>query len=179
MPMLDQQSDVARQFALGDPEAFETLFRQYQSEVYRWTVRIVHDPAAAEDLTIETFWRLYRAHARFDPERSFGAWARRIATNAALDHLKTRRREAAFPAEYPSAASPDPGVQHELQQRIRKAFQQLPAKLQVTATLALVEELPYKEISDALGISVGAVKLRVFRALRQLRRTLKHLGVEP
>ena len=73
MPVLEEQSGVARKFAQGDLGAFETLFRQYQSEVYRWTVRIVRDPAAAEDLTIETFWRIYRAHARFDPERGFGA----------------------------------------------------------------------------------------------------------
>ncbi|HXZ33404.1 MAG TPA: sigma-70 family RNA polymerase sigma factor [Terriglobales bacterium] len=179
MPVLEGQSDVARQFALGDLEAFETLFRQYQSEVYRWTVRIVRDPGAAEDLTIETFWRIYRAHARFDPGRSFGAWARRIATNAALDYLKTRRVEVELPADFPATASPDPQIRRELQEQIRAAFHKLPAKLQITATLALVEELPYKEISDALGISVGAVKLRVFRALRQLRKNLKHLGVEP
>jgi RNA polymerase sigma factor (sigma-70 family) len=179
MPVLEEQSDIARQFALGDLGAFETLFRKYQSEVNRWTVRIVRDPAAAEDLTIETFWRIYRAHARFDPERSFGAWARRIATNAALDYLKGRRQEIGFPADFPSAASPDPGVQHEVQHQIRQAFQRLPAKLQLTATLALIEELPYKDISDALGISVGAVKLRVFRALRQLRKNLKRMGVQP
>lgn len=179
MPVLEQQSDLLRQFALGDLSAFETLFRQYQSEVYRWTVRIVRDPAAAEDLTIETFWRIYKARARFDPERSFGAWARRIATNAALDHLRTLRPEVAFAEDSPAPASPDPGIRRHVRDRTQQAFRQLPAKLQVAATLALIEEQPYQEISEALGISVGAVKLRVFRALRQLRKNLKHLGVEP
>ena len=93
MPVLEQPSDVLRQFCHGDLEAFETLFRLHQSEVYGWIVRIVRDRAAAEDLTIETFWRIHRAHARFDPGRSFGAWARRIATNAALDYLKSARSE--------------------------------------------------------------------------------------
>jgi len=55
----------------------------------------------------------------------------------------------------------------------------LPAKLRIAATLALIEEEPYQEIADALGISVGAVKLRVFRAARLLRKQLKQLGVEP
>lgn len=68
-------------FTRGDIQAFEALFREYQGEVYGWIIRIVHDSGAAEDLTIETFWRIYRARARFDPCRSFGAWARRIATN--------------------------------------------------------------------------------------------------
>jgi RNA polymerase sigma-70 factor (ECF subfamily) len=93
MPVLVPPSDLLRQFRHGDLDAFETLFRQHQTEVYSWIARIVRDPATAEDLTIETFWRIYRAHARFDAVRSFGAWARRIATNAALDHLKTERQQ--------------------------------------------------------------------------------------
>src|SRR6266851_9285919 len=73
MPVLEQPTDVLRQFSHGDLDAFEALFRRHQSEVYGWIVRIVRDPAAAEDLTVETFWRIYRARARFDPTRSFGA----------------------------------------------------------------------------------------------------------
>jgi RNA polymerase sigma-70 factor (ECF subfamily) len=108
MPVLEQSSDVLRQFSHGDPDAFEALFRLHQSEVYGWIVRIVRDPAAAEDLTIETFWRIHRAHARFDPAHGFGAWARRIATNAALDYLKTARRETDLPDDLVSPALPDP-----------------------------------------------------------------------
>lgn len=80
-------------FTQGDIQAFEALFREYQGEVYGWIIRIVHDSGAAEDLTIETFWRIYRARARFDPYRSFGAWARRIGTNLAMEHLSRRRLE--------------------------------------------------------------------------------------
>jgi RNA polymerase sigma factor (sigma-70 family) len=91
MELLEQAPPLLEQFATGDLNAFESLFRQHQAEVYSWIMRIVRDPAAAEDLTIETFWRIYRAHARFEPDRSFGAWARRIATNVAIDFLKTTR----------------------------------------------------------------------------------------
>jgi RNA polymerase sigma-70 factor, ECF subfamily len=179
MPVLEQQSDLLQQFALGDLNAFETLFRQHQAEVYRWTVRIVRDPAAAQDLTIETFWRIYRAHARFDPKRSFGAWVRRVATNAALDHLKTVRPEVALVQDLPAGNAIDPAVRRDIRDRTQQAFRRLPAKLQVVARLALIEEQPYKEIAEALGISVGAVKLRVFRATRQLWKNLQQLGVEP
>ena len=55
MALLEQSSDVLQQFCQGDLAAFETLFRSHQAEVYRWIVRIVRDPAAAEDLTVETF----------------------------------------------------------------------------------------------------------------------------
>ena len=171
--------ELLKRFAAGDLEAFETLFRQFQGEVYGWILRIVRDPAAAEDLTVETFWRIYRARARFDPAGNFGAWARRIATNMALDHLKTARREVPLPEHLSQGAQPDPAVRRETRERIACAFRQLPAKLQVVATLALIEEEPYEQIAEALGISVGAVKLRVFRAVRRLREKLKRLGVEP
>jgi len=186
MPVLEQPTDVLERFATGDSGAFEELFRQFQGEVYGWIVRMVRDPAAAEDLTIETFWRVHRAHARFDPQRSFGAWARRIATNVALDHLKSaqaKREQAVSPEEglvenAPAAAAPDPDVQRELRARTQKAFQQLPARLRIVATLALIEERPQAEIAEALNISTGAVKSRMFRAVRLLRRKLKDLGAD-
>ena len=167
---------VLKQFSLGNPGAFETLFRQFQHEVRRWILRIVRQPQVADDLTIETFWRIYRSHARFDPRRSFGAWARRIATNAAIDHLKSARPEVELPEHLTGDAVPqgDP----ELRQAIRHAFLQLPAALRVPATLALVEEHSYKEIGEALGISEGAVKSRVFRATRLLRKKLQSWGRE-
>ena len=84
--------DLLERFAAGDLEAFEVLFRQHQSQVYAWIVRVVRDSGIAEDLTVETFSRIYRSRARFDPAGNFGAWAYRIATNAALDHLLVSAR---------------------------------------------------------------------------------------
>jgi RNA polymerase sigma-70 factor, ECF subfamily len=170
--------ELLERFARGDPEAFEALFRQFQSEVYRWIVRIVRDPAAAEDLTVETFWRIHRAHARFHPDGSFGAWARRIATNVALDHLKRSRREVPLVEDFPEKSRPDPAVQRDTREKIAHAFAELPPRLRVAATLALVEEEPYEQIAEGLGISVNGVKTRVWRAVRQLRRKLKGLSVE-
>ena len=171
--------ELLERFASGDIEAFEALFRQFQREVYGWIIRIVRDPGAAEDLTVETFWRIYRAQARFDPARSFGAWARRVATNVALEHLKTARHELAATDDVAAQVSPDPAVRRDIRERVERAFRQLPARLQAAAVLALVEEKPYDQIAEALGISVGGVKSRVFRAVRLLRKKLKQLGVEP
>ena len=171
--------ELLERFAKGELEAFETLFRQFQGEVFSWIIRIVRDPGIAEDLTVETFWRIYRARARFDPARSFGAWARRIATNAAIDYLKTVRPEVLLTENHGPAELPNPAVQRDLRDRIERAFANLPAKLQVVARLALIEQQPYEEIAQALGISVAAVKSRAFRAVRLLRRKLKRMGVEP
>lgn len=171
--------ELLERFALGEVEAFETIFRQFQGQVYGWIIRVVRDRGAAEDLTVETFWRVYRARARFDPSRGFGAWVRRIATNVALDHLKAAPREAPLAEDPSSGPAPDPAVRRDIQDQVARAFRQLPAKLRLAATLALIEEQPYEEIAEALGVSVGAVKSRVFRAVRRLRRTLKSRGIKP
>jgi RNA polymerase sigma-70 factor, ECF subfamily len=181
METLHENPKVLAQFAAGELEAFEALFRQFKGEVFAWIVRIVRDPAVAEDLTVETFWRIYRGHARFDCGRSFGAWARRIATNVAIDYLKTgtsRERQATDSlsgeiAQESHAANP--AIQREVRERTQLAFQQLPAKLRVVAALALIEECPHSEIAEALDISTAAVKSRLFRAIRILRKKLGNL----
>jgi len=165
--------DPLHAFVAGDDAAFEALFREHQRAVYGWIVRLVRDPSAAEDLTLETFWRIHRSRARFDPSRSFGAWARRVAVNAALDHLKRTGRDRArlVPIEDAGvAAAPEPD--RDARRSIVRAFMNLPATLRVTAQLALVDERPYHEIAALLGVSTGAVKSRVFRATRLLRQEL-------
>lgn len=171
--------ELLERFAAGDLDAFETLFRQFQAEVYRWIVRIVRDPGVAEDLTVETFWRMHRAHARFDPKCNCGAWLRRIATNAAVDHLRQRRREDPLPEDLPAARNPDPAIQSETRQKILRALAGLPPRLRIVVQLGLVEEEPYDRIAEALGISAGAVKVRMFRGVRLLRKTLEREEIRP
>ncbi len=133
--------ELLERFASGEREAFEALFRQHQKEVYAWIVRIVRDTGIAEDLTVETFWRIYK-------------WDLACAPRA------------------------DPAVRGETRERIRQAFQQLPAKYRLVATLALIEEEPYNGIAEAVGISAALVKIRVFRAVRMLRKKLNSLDAE-
>ena len=128
---------------------------------------------------METLWRIYRARRQFRSDGNFGAWARRIATNLAIDHLRSERPEEGLATEPAAAPLPDPLLQQETREKIQQAFRGLPAKLQVAATLALIDEQPYEEIADALGTSVGAVKLPVFRAVRILRKRLSRLGIKP
>src|ERR1700722_657567 len=170
--------ELLERFRAGDLEAFEVLFRQHQKEVYAWTVRIVRDTGIAEDLTVETFWRIYKHRVQFKPDGNFRAWARRIATNAALDHLRHTRQEIALPENLPCVPSPDVAVRSETRALINIAFQELPAKYLLVANLALVEEESYAEIAQAAGISLSLVKVRVFRAVRILRKKLQSLQAE-
>ena len=171
--------ELLERFVAGELDAFEALFRQYQGEVYRWILRIVRDPAAAEDLTVETFWRVHRAHARFHADGNFGAWVRRIATNAALDHLRKTRPTLELLAEVAAEEKKDTVVQQEVRSKILRAFAELPARLRIVVQLALIEDEPYQEIADSLRISLAAVKLRMFRGTRLLRKKLEKQGVRP
>ena len=170
--------ELLERFAAGDLEAFEELFRQHQKEVYAWIVRIVRDTGIAEDLTVETFWRIYKCRVRFDPAGNFRAWTRRIATNAALDHLRHSRRETDLPEDLACASVGDPAIRRETREQLKRAFFQLPPKYRIAATLALIEDEPYDAIAEAAGISVALVKVRVFRAVRMLRKNLASLRVE-
>ncbi|MGA2752560.1 MAG: sigma-70 family RNA polymerase sigma factor [Terracidiphilus sp.] len=182
-PVPERSDNVLNRFRQGDLDAFESLFREHQRSVYGWILRIVRNSAAAEDLTVETFWRIHRAHARFEPARPFEPWARRIATRAAIDWLRARRPESELTdrdvADLPSNSSPDPGIAAEIRLKTAQAFGRLPPSLRVAAMLAVVEEQPHKDVAAALGISVGAVKLRVFRAIRLLRKDLLEQGITP
>jgi RNA polymerase sigma factor (sigma-70 family) len=172
--------ELLARFAAGDLEAFETLFRQHQCDVFRWIMRIVRNTATAEDLTVEAFWRLYRAHARFDPVAgNFGAWLRRIATNVAIDHLRRSRNEVPLPDDLPALESLRPGEQMEMRSQIVRALGKLSPNLRSVILLALVEEEPYAEIAQSLGISENAVRVRVFRGVRILRKELSRMGVHP
>src|SRR5271157_1882873 len=126
--------ELLRRFVQGDQDAFEALFRQFEIEGFHWILRIVRDASAAEDVLVEAFWRAYRARARFDSSRSFGAWMRRIATNAARDHLRSLRSRAGWIATSDSMEKPacaDSG----LSESVARAFRKLPPKLQVVAML--------------------------------------------
>ena len=172
------EDDLLERFVRGDQNAFESLFRQFEKEVYRWVLRVVRDASAAEDVVIEAFWRAYRGRAGFDSSRSFGAWMRRIATNAALDHLKKERLRVGWRTL--DATMPAPvGTDESVTESIANAFRQLPPKLRIVAALALIEDRPYAEIAEALDLPVGTVKSRVFRAARTLRKELARLGVQP
>src|SRR5712691_8125047 len=174
----EPDGELLRLFVRGDREAFEALFRLFESEVYRWVLRIIRDASMAEDVLVEAFWRGYRGRARFDPSRSFGAWMRRIATNVAHDHLRAARARAAGSAiddRTPAPARPD----REIGEAVVLAFRRLPPKLQIVATLALIEERPHTEIADALDLPLGTIKSRVFRATRALRKELSRMGIQP
>jgi len=168
--------NLLERFVQGDHAALEALYRRFETEVYVWILRIVRDSSAAEDVLAQSFWRAYRGRARFDVAQSFGAWMRRIATNASLDHLRGERRHVGW--SQIGEGSPAPaGADPELREAITVAFRRLPPKLQLVAALALIEGRSLAEVAEALDVPVGTVKSRLSRASARLRTDLVRQGI--
>jgi RNA polymerase sigma-70 factor, ECF subfamily len=127
---------------------------------------------------IETFWRAYRGRAGFDSSRRFGAWMRRIATNAACDYLRVMRPRASWITTADGIEGPK-SADRVLGESIAHAFRKLSPKLQVVATLALIEGQTHAEIAEALDLPVGTVKSRLSRGVHSLRKELARLGIRP
>ncbi len=143
-------TDLLRRFVHGDRDAFESLFRRFEIEVYRWSLAIVRDASMAEDVVVE-----------------------------ARDHLRAARRRAIWTRPIVDEVSAPGDADSGVAEAVALALRRLPPKLQVVAALALIEERSYAEIADALELPVGTVKSRVFRAIRALREELARLGVQP
>src|SRR5690349_5948078 len=118
--------------APGSWERFETLYRSSRDDVYRYVLTLLHDPAAAEDVTALAFERAYRRRRTFDRQRGEErAWLFGIARNAALDELRRRRRTTALVAEPAEAAEVSDVDEAEVALRrtaVQRALASLPAR---------------------------------------------------
>lgn len=160
----------------GDEAAFETLFRRWQTPLTRHLSRMLDDPAAAEDLVVETFLRLHRHRDRVRPDRPLKPLAWTIARNLARNRRRTQRLWGWLPlaTAEPERPQPPPG-DAEAQRRVTAAFASLPAAQRETCSLRLAGELSLEEIAEVTGASVGTVKSRLFYGLRRLRVLLADL----
>ena len=156
---------VIRAAGRGDLAAFEELVRAYQPEVWRFLRHLVRDPSQAEDLTQETFIRVYRNIAGFRFRSKFSTWVLQVARNVAIDALRARDRRRALLEVLPApAAQPDGSVGVE----INHALAALPLPQRESFLLVEVLGLTYREAALAVGVAEGTVKSRVFHARRQL-----------
>ena len=89
------------------------------------------------------------------------------------------RREVPLVGDPADAAQTNPGIQRETREQIAQAFQGLNPKMRVVAMLALVEDVAHRDIAEALGISEVAVRVRLFRATKILRKFLRERGLHP
>ncbi|HYV63096.1 MAG TPA: sigma-70 family RNA polymerase sigma factor [Bryobacteraceae bacterium] len=164
----------------GDPDAVSDLIGRYQHRLYRFLVRLVQDPATAEDLFQQTWIRLMEKIGSYDARRSFEAWLFAIARNLAIDHLR-RRRAISLDEQDESGQAPmdrlTAGGRDALEQLLdfergallAAAITELPAIHREVLTLRFEEEMKLEQIAEIAAIPLSTVKSRLHRALESLR----------
>jgi RNA polymerase sigma-70 factor (ECF subfamily) len=159
----------------GDDEAFETVIRTYSRRVYVVAYAILQDPSEAEDIVQETFLKAHHQRGKLREAEKFPAWLLTVARNGARDRLRRRRPQA--DAETfdtladPSAATPGSAMEKEEHQaHLRRALAALPEDHRTALTLRYLEGLDYRAIENTMGLSNGALRGILGRALGTLRR---------
>ena len=174
----DDEADLLVRAREGDRRAFGEVVRRYQRRVYGVARRIVRQHDMADDVVQDTFLRAFERLASFDPSRPFGPWICRIASNLAINVVRSPKfREEELPDGHEEARGPrldplDLVLEDEARRSVAKALQALPVEQRAVVVLRAVEELSYGEIAGALGISEGTVMSRLFRARNRLAELL-------
>jgi RNA polymerase sigma-70 factor (ECF subfamily) len=179
-------SDVAllRRLAEGDSQAIGILYDRYASVLFPLALRIVRDPAEAEDIVHDAFMVVGDRARQYAPERgSVGAWLVALVRNLSIDRARRRERRGRLGRqilahESVKVANPEElTAEAALRNRVRRALQSLPDVQRTTLEIAFFEGLSYPEISLREGVPLGTIKSRVARALMSLREALGEEGV--
>jgi RNA polymerase sigma-70 factor (ECF subfamily) len=175
----------------GDYSAFEILVRRYQDRVYRLAFGLTRSASDAEEVTQDTFLKVFTHLGSFRGLSSPASWIYRITANYALMRLRSRRRKPVLSIEdRPSAWYDDgkvwivpPGdwsqmpdeklLSHELGERIESAIGKLPESFRVVLLMRDVEGLSNEEVAAALGVTIGTVKNRLHRSRLFVREELE------
>lgn len=190
-PVAAPPTDAAllERFAAGDRAALDDLFRRYRGVAFRVAYRLLGREADALDAVQEAFVKVLTHLDRFRGQSSFKTWLLRVVCNAALDLGRQRKRDARTP-QAPRDDSPDrfgpaelpPAdadlTRADLRRAIDAALARLPESQRQTFVLHVEGGLSYREVADALGISIGTVMSRLFYA-RQKLKTLLADHVQP
>ncbi len=186
---MDERSDaeLIRAYAEGDEGAFETLISRYAGPIYRFSFRLVRDAHGAEDLTQETFIKVWKNLKRFDQSKSFKAWMFAIARNTAIDAIRKKdpisftamaREDDAGGAPYEFSIEDSRPLPDEVASRAEDAelidalLAELPPKQRAAILLHDGEELTFQEIADAVKEPLNTVKSRYRRGVETLKKRL-------
>jgi len=177
----------------GDRGAFDQLIRRYQRQAVAVAYRLLGNTHDALEVTQDAFLKAYGNLSTLQKPEAFGGWLMRIVSNLSLNFRrsrKTRRQvglddlagapqagepDAAGASEYTSPAG-NPVRQlegQELGRKLKEAMEQLPEKQRLAITMFTIEQMPQKQVAEALNCSVEAVKWHVFQGRKRLKELLK------
>jgi RNA polymerase sigma-70 factor (ECF subfamily) len=156
----------------GDLRAFESLVRDYQADVWRLAYHHTPNPATAEDVTQEAFFRAFRGLHSYKGQAKFTSWLLRIVRNCAVDTYRKTRKETPTDTQFERAERAGSSPAAEERTRINEAIRRLPLSLREPFVTIEVLGYSYQEASVILGLRVGTVKSRMHRARAALIASL-------
>jgi RNA polymerase sigma-70 factor, ECF subfamily len=176
MPMgiRDASSDtrLVRAAQRGSEDAAEALVRRYWPEAHHAAYLIVREAKAAEDIAQESIIAALSSLGRFDRRRPFRPWLHRIVANRAIDWQRSRARRSEVALEA-AASSAEGGFEPPLAGELGEALSQLDPETRAMVVLRYLLDFRSEEIGEMLGLEPGAVRTRLHRALRRLRKSLE------
>ena len=188
-------SELITAYRQGDVAALDFLIQRFLPRIYGFQFRMLRDSALAEDLTQETFLKVWKSLGRFDASKSFKTWVFAIAKNVAIDYLRKKQPLVSFPFEMgeedqlppeerEAYADPQPLAPHlleqaDLRQEIDQAMALLPPKTRTIVLLHDIDDLTFAEIAEMSGEPLNTVKSRYRRAILFLREKFPRLGGLP
>ena len=161
----------------------ETLFDRHHGALFRYFLHLTGNRAASEDLVQDVFFRILKYRHTYQANTSFRAWMYQVGRNVYLDHAGRNKGEVALPENIQELSSPAAGAERQYQKQqetamLRRALAALPSDKREVLVMSRFLELKYDEIASVLKCETGTVKVRVYRALRELGDRFFALGGE-
>ncbi len=178
---LGDESGLAERLRARDPKVMGDIYDRYGRLVYSLIHRVVHDTGVAEDLTQETFLRIWNRGQAFDAERgALGPWIITVARNRAIDYLRSSTGKLAarslelIDVEHPSRfrGLDETALSLDRARRLKEAFEKLTPNQKTVIELAYFEGLSQTEMAERMQQPLGTVKTWVRGALKSLRDQL-------
>lgn len=181
MDKTDEQ--LAVEYQEGNEKALDLLIERYLKPIYNFSFRFMNDDSESQDITQETFVKVWKNIKKFDPQRKFKTWIFEIAKNTAYDHLK-KKKPLLFSAlsgdyedfSFDETLEDNTPLADELlegkmlEERLLKAIELLPPIYRAVLTLRFSAQLDFQEIALVLGKPLNTVKSQYRRAIIELKK---------
>ncbi len=185
--------ELAQRCLAGERKAFDELILRYQRQAVAVSYRLLGNTQDALEVTQDAFLKAFSSLSTLQKPEAFGGWLMRIVSNLSLNFRRGRKLRTQLPLEDcigPTEAQSNAGGSEwmsrdgdpvhsmessELGVRLKEALAELPEKQRLAIIMFTIEELPQKQVAEALGCSVEAVKWHVFQGRKKLRELLKEV----
>ena len=171
--------NIVKRASAGERAARQELYEHFRDQSYRLVRRIVGD-SDADDVTQDCFLKVFSKLQGFRFESQFSTWLHRLVVNEALQHVRSRsrRKKSIGSVFYEDLVRAEGEVSIENSELLEVALSRIAPELRIVFELKEVDELPYSQIAEIVGIPEGTVGSRLNRARTELRDHLTQLGWE-